>query len=142
MCSVTNCAHVREDYARARIQSTMMHPGTSLIKNYHFVLVHHFVPISPYCPKMKNTLICQWFFTFQNCFGLSYIHVSQASRKKIIRIRPVTRFELQFCPCAPFCPNFTILSQNEKALICQWNSPFESCFGLSYIHVSQILRKK
>ena len=38
--------------------------------------------------------------------------------------------------------NFTILSQNEKALICQWNSPFESCFGLSYIHVSQILRKK
>ena len=27
MCSVTNCAHVREDYARARIQSTMMQPA-------------------------------------------------------------------------------------------------------------------
>ena len=26
-CSVINCAHVRMDYVRARIQSTMMHPG-------------------------------------------------------------------------------------------------------------------
>ena len=59
-----------------------IHPGTSLIKNYHFVLVHHFVPISPYCPKMKNTLICQWNFPFEACFGLSYIHVSQILRKK------------------------------------------------------------
>ena len=30
MCSVTNCAHVRVDYARARIQSTMMPPGEAV----------------------------------------------------------------------------------------------------------------
>ena len=32
MCLVTNCAQVREDYARARIQSTMMLPGLEQIE--------------------------------------------------------------------------------------------------------------
>ena len=33
MCSVTNCAHVRVDYARARIQSTMMRPALWKLNN-------------------------------------------------------------------------------------------------------------